>query len=177
MKKSLQNTLKKSLLCLCTVFALTACQNDKNESAKEQTATQATAQTSEFVGCYGIQKDGIAQIKINHTDGVYTMQIKEPDGAKTLWDKSEALQTLSTEQAWALFKDNPLQLTSNDLGQTIARVDKLMALSKVSEAVGNVNPLLDGDYVVYLFGDVNVMYQLPCDDVPLDLVKSSVGKS
>ncbi|WP_066803167.1 hypothetical protein [Moraxella oblonga] len=150
------------------LLTLTACGEQTHTKSNPTPTTN-----NELVGCYSVHKDGTAQIKISHDDG-YVMQMKEPNGATQAWDKPEALDELALDKAWEFFRVNTLDLQSADLSHVIARPDGMMALAKVNPTVANVNPLVDGGYVVHIVQGVNVIYQVPCDDVPLEIVKPSI---
>lgn len=147
-----------------TLLMLTAC----GEQPATPTSTTQTASTTELVGCYSVHKDSPAQIKISHDAG-YAMQMKEPDGASETWDKPEPLVALTFDKAWEFFKTNTLDVQSADLSHVIARPDGMMVLAKINPTVRNVNPMLDSDYVMQLFGAVNTIYQVPCDEVRLEM--------
>ena len=89
------------LFILIIVFALTACGEKPTNNNSANNKTQADAK-DEFVGCYTINKDTPAQIKISK----------------------------------------------------------------------NVNPKLDSDFVVHIFGAVNTIYAVDCDDKQIDIVKT-----
>ena len=148
------------------LFTLTAC-----EKPTQTSTTQQIQQGGEFVGCYTIDKAKPAQIKINHDNGVYTMQMKEPVGAKTIWDNPEPLDEMTIGDAWQFFGVNMLGLEKSDLQAVIARPDKMMVLAQIKSASQNINPRLDSSYVVYIFRGANTIYQVACDDVPLDIIK------
>lgn len=161
--------MKRLISMACVLLALSACQKQPTDTPKAQ---ESTAQApSEFVGCYSIHKNKPAQIKINLEHDAYTMQMKEPAGAKSVWDKPESLKLISTDEAWDFFGVNPLDLNKSDVESVIARPDKMMVLAKVKSVAQHINPHLDSPYVVYIFKGSNTIYQVPCDDTPLDIVK------
>lgn len=104
------------------------------------------------------------------------MQMKEPDGAKTLWDNPEPLDEISVDKAWDYFGVNALSLDKSDVERVLARPDEMMVLAKVKDASQNINPLLDSAYVVYIFKGANTIYQVPCDETPVDIIKDGEKK-
>lgn len=155
---------------LVLAIALSACQKQQNPTSQEA-QTPSTPAQDVFVGCYGIHKDKPAQIKISLDNNQYTMQMKEPASAKTVWDKPESLKLISTDEAWDFFGVNQLDLNKSDVESVIARPDKMMVLAKVKSVAQHINPHLDSPYVVYIFKGSNTIYQMPCDDTPLDIIK------
>lgn len=146
---------------------LSACQ----DTAKQDTAKTAMPQAdSSFVGCYTIDKAKPAQIKINLDNGKYTMQMKEPVGAKAVWDNPEPLNEITVNDAWQFFGVNMLDLNKSDLQAVIARPDKMMVLAQIKSASQNINPRLDSSYVVYIFRGANTIYQVECDDKQLNII-------
>lgn len=156
------------LSVFCTL-SLTAC----NQSVPTDNAPTAKAdkQARLFVGCYSVDKNNPAQIKVSEQAGGFVMQMKEPDGAKMPWDNPEPLDEISVDQAWNYFSVNALSFDKSDVERVLARPDEMMVLAKVKDASQNINPLLDSHYVVYIFKGVNTIYQVPCDDTPVDIIK------
>lgn len=159
----MQKLLKLSLPILFTL-GIVAC-GDKGVQTKtqESSANQAT----DFTGCYTIKADTPAQIKISQADGKWVMQMKEPKGSVTPWDKPEPLAPMDIAKAWEFFGVNTLKLDSSDVEAVIARPDNMMLLAKVKTASKNVNPLLDSEFVVYIFRGSNTIYPVECDEIPL----------
>lgn len=155
--------------CLAGVFVvsglLVACGQADKPKVVEQTS-EATA----FVGCYSIDKNQPAQIKISQEQNGFVMQMKEADG-KQVWDQPEVLQQQTAEQGWQFFSTNAINLSKSDVLGVLARPDNVMAMAQVAQASANTNPMLDSPYVVHLLGAVNTIYQVPCDDVPIDFIK------
>ncbi len=164
-------------VCLASAMLL-ACSQEKPAAEKPATVTHShaadvsAADGSSLVGCYSIDAaNGIAQIKIAQSGDKLTMQMKEPKGATTPWDQPEALNTPSVKDGWEQFSTNAINLTRNDVSAIVVRPDKVMAIAALNPASANTNPMLDSAYAVSLMGTVNTIYQVPCDDKPLDLVK------
>lgn len=157
-------------------MALTAC----SEPATSTTKTAETAKTemadaatvSNFEGCYAIEQGSPALIKISKDGTGYAMQMKENAEQAQAWDEPEMLDSLSTDDAWQYFASNSLNLNKSDLiGDAIVRKDKVMAMAQVQSAAANTNPFLDSAYVVMLINKVATIYQVPCDDTRVDMIK------
>ncbi len=171
----------KSLVLVLPVLTLmlSACNPSQHSSQNPSGADdenikshqEQVDQTLHFVGCYSIDKNLPSQIKISQKAGQFVMQMKEPENAKTLWDAPEPLDEIDIDKAWDYFKVNALSLEKSDVQSALARPDAMMVLVKVKEASQNINPLLDSPYVVYIFKGANTIYQVPCDDKPLDIIK------
>lgn len=157
-------TLFKLTLPLMLVLGMVAC-GDKGVQTKTQESS--TNQATDFTGCYTIKADTPAQIKISQADGQWVMQMKEPKGSATPWDKPEPLAPMDITKAWEFFGVNTLKLDSSDVEAVIARPDNMMLLAKVKTASKNVNPLLDSEFVVYIFRGSNTIYPVECDEIPL----------
>ena len=163
-------TLFKLTLPLMLVLGMVAC-GDKGAQTKtqESSANQAT----DFTGCYTIKADSPAQIKISQANGQWVMQMKEPKGSENTWDKPEALTVMDNAKAWEFFGVNTLGLDNSDVEQVLARPDNMMLLAKVKSASKNVNPLLDSEFVVYIFRGSNTIYPVACDDTPISIIPNS----
>ncbi len=158
--------LIKNTVALMMALGLAACDDKTAQVAtsKESTVQQAV----DFTGCYTIKKDGPAQIKISQTDGKWVMQMKEPQSSDKVWDNPEALVLIDTQKAWEFFGVNALGLDRADVEAVLARPDNMMLLAKVKSASKNVNPLLDSEFVVYIFRGSNTIYPVACDETPID---------
>lgn len=128
-----------------------------------------------FIGCYSTQKNTPAQILIDDHDGQMTMAMKEPDGS---WDTPEPMKVLNQGQTWDFFKTNGLNLGQTDILTSIGRVDDVMALGYLKEGLPAVNPHLDSQFVIGLFGAVNTIYKMECDKTPVqfEMPKDIHGK-
>lgn len=138
----------------------------KSAPATASTGADTKTAVSDFSGCYSVDKSLPAQIFINQSQSGYTMQMKEPDGT---WDKAEPLLKKTADEAWQFFSTNAISLDKKDVKAVLLRADEVMALAAVDKAVTAVNPHMDSPYVVSLFGAVNTIYQVACDDTPLVL--------
>ncbi len=157
-------------------MALTACSEPATSTTKTaettKTETADTATVSNFEGCYAIEQGSPALIKISKDGTGYAMQMKENADKAQAWDEPEMLDSLSTDDAWQYFASNSLNLNKSDLiGDAIVRKDKVMAMAQVQSAAANTNPFLDSAYVVMLINKVATIYQVPCDDTRVDMIK------
>lgn len=155
------NTFQRLVLFLSVVL-LGACGQDAHVSKPAQT------DMADFVGCYTINQQSPAQIKISQQEHGYVMQMKEPAGASAVWDKPERLEVLNVDSAWQFFAVNKLDINKSDVEAVLARPDKMMVLAKIKSASKNINPRLDSAFVVYIFRGSNTIYQVPCDDTPIN---------
>lgn len=151
-------------LVLLSIVWLCAC----NQSTHNTKSTQDDV--ADFVGCYTINPHLPAQIKISQQNDHYVMQMKEPAGSSSVWDKPELLNVVKIDDAWKFFSVNALELNKSDIQAVLARPDNIMVLAKVKSASKNINPMLDSEFLVYIFRGSNTIYQVPCDETPMDIV-------
>lgn len=155
-------TITQSFVLLL-MLAISAC--TPQNSPQDMAVKSANDGGQDFVGCFSVQKNAPAQIRIMH-DGTTTMQMKEPDGT---WDKPEPMMSVDGDKAWQFFAQNGLGLEQSYVQATIVRHDEVMAMSKIDGALMAVNPSVDSTFVMSLFGATNTIYAVPCDDKPLIL--------
>lgn len=117
-----------------------------------------------LVGCYSVDKGVPAQIKINETNGLFTMQMKEQIGG---WDTPESLDVLSGSKAWAYFSGNTLGVRESGVGQVLARPDGVMAMGIIKDSAAALNPQVDSPFLMTILGATNTVYNVPCDDEPV----------
>ncbi|SIS01428.1 hypothetical protein SAMN02745664_11442 [Moraxella cuniculi DSM 21768] len=164
-----------SVVMALLLGGLTGCEKSQKtaENAQKNKQFGVAAEETVFDGCYTIDKDTPATIKISQQNGGYVMQMKEPKGSQAIWDNPEKLEVLPLAQGWQYFSTNSIDLSSADVaGDVIARADKMLILLQTHQASANTNPMLDSRYVVSLMGAVNTIYQVPCDDTPVDLINN-----
>lgn len=150
---------------------LVACGDEPVVSTSDKTATTEPKQDF-YVGCYTIDKNTPASIKVSQVQGGYKMQMKEPNDAATAWDTLEPLLVLAKQDGWKYFSTNAINLSVNDItDQVIARPDGLLVIAKLHDASTNTNPMLDSRYAVALMGAVNTIYQVACDDKRINLIQ------
>lgn len=147
------------VMLACCGAMLVACQ--------DQAVSVAENSKVDFVGCYAVKKDIPAQIKIAKTNNQYTMQMKE--NSDKVWDDAEPLTAVGVADGFGNFNANALNVKEDDVAQILVRPDGVMALAQLKPAVANINPHLDSDVIMSLFGAVNTVYKVACDDVPVDL--------
>lgn len=155
-------SLALGLVC-CLILA--GCGDDAaNGTRSSVNSAQNLHENAPFAGCYSVEKDAGAQILINGANGSYTMQMKEVAGG---WDNAEPLDSLPRTDGYKrYFASNAIGLKSADLqGEILARPDGVMALGWVDGANAALNPAIDSTFVVALFGAVNTIYRVECDDV------------
>lgn len=171
----MNNTIRRAMMSVLalSVLGLSACSESTTKTAETtKTETADTAIVSNFEGCYAIEQGSPALIKISKDGAGYAMQMKENADKAQVWDKPEALDSLSADDAWQYFASNSLNLNKSDLiGDAIVRKDKVMAMAQVQSAAANTNPFLDSAYVVMLINKVATIYQVPCDDTRMDMIK------
>lgn len=153
----MKHTLLLVMLACCGAM-LVACQ--------DETVANTNAKV-DFVGCYAVKKGIPAQIKIAHTNQQYTMQMKENNDK--VWDNAEPLTAVGVADGFSHFGANALNVKASDVVEILVRPDGVMALAHLKPALANINPHLDSDVLMSLFGTVNTVYKVACDDVPLDL--------
>lgn len=148
-----------------------------------------------FAGCYTVSHDEPAQIKIsygsyqlgkpasttsNNSDNLapdnkkeaasvtgWYMQMKEPASAKRIWDDPEPLEVLDNAQTSTYFSIDPEQVEA-----MLARPDRFMVIAHVTPTYVNIDPLLDSEYLAYIYRGANTIYKVECDEVNLDLVSN-----
>lgn len=171
----MNNTIRRAMMSVLALSALglSACSESTTKTAETtKTETADTVTVSNFEGCYAIEQGSPALIKISKDGAGYAMQMKENADKAQAWDEPEALDSLSADDAWQYFASNSLNLNKSDLiGDTIVRKDKVMAMAQVQSAAANTNPFLDSAYVVMLINKVATIYQVPCDDTRVDMIK------
>ena len=151
---------------------LVACGDEPAVSTSAKTANNRS-QTRLYIGCYTIDKNTPASIKISQAQGGYKMQMKEPNDAAKAWDTPEPLLVLTKQDGWKYFSTNAINLSVNDItDQVIVRPDGLLVIAKLHDASTNTNPMLDSRYAVALMGAVNTIYQVACDDKRINLIQA-----
>lgn len=130
---------------------------------------QKVQTTDGFSGCYSVEKNTPAELKISASGEGFVMQMKEPDGS---WDAPEPMSVLGKDTAWQAYKVNAIGLKKDDLADSVVRTDGVLILSQLG---GNyaLKPSLDSGYVVNLFGATNTIYSVACDNEGVDLLKDS----
>lgn len=162
--------MKFSIKAVVFLMGIWLCACNQSPQTKIEPTTQEST-NSAFIGCYTINYHTPAQIKISQQNNQYVMQMKEPTGAKSVWDTPEPLNVMDIDAAWDFFAVNALNLNKSDIQAVLARPDKMMVLAHIKPASKNINPMLDSAFVVYIFRGSNTIYQVECDDTLVDIVK------
>ena len=160
--------LRKILLSTIAVSALTltACSQGPEKSAAVTTDTQATTQNlTDLIGCYTVGYGEPAQIKVSENNGEYVMQMKEPASAKRVWDTPEALEVLPISKVREFFS-----IDANNIDAMLARPDRFLVLAHVKSVYANIDPLLDSEYLAYIYKGANTVYKVECDEVNTDIL-------
>lgn len=169
--KMMMTKITLMFVCLATLVGCDS-QNDQHSPMQFDANTTNTVLTLSdsdvaqmFVGCYTISHDEPAQIKISTHAGKLVMQMKEPANANRVWDNPEPLEILTKKDV-----ANYFAIDAKKLDAIIARPDKLMVLAKVQTSHANLDPLLDSEYLAYIYRGANTIYKVVCDDAPVDIV-------
>ena len=163
------NVLNKELtplmvaLMASSALFLSAC-NDSNTPADAKKA-EAPADLSIFAGCYTVSHDEPAQIKVSQQGGGWVMQMKEPASAKRVWDDAEPLEVLAKSDIPTYFSIDP-----DNVDAVIGRPDRVLVLAHVKPVYANIDPLLDSEYLSYIYRGANTIYRVECDDVNTDIL-------
>ena len=140
-------------------------------SESPQTTNDDSVDTSIFAGCYTVSHDEPAQIRISEQAGKWVMQMKEPVGAAEVWDEPTELEALTRAEVPKYFSIDPQHVDA-----MLARPDKVMVMAHVKTAYANIDPLLDSEYLVYIYRGANTIFKVDCDSVNVDLLHPH-GKS
>ncbi len=155
--------LLASIAC-SSLLLLAGCDSQTNPSADSQKVENA-ADLSLFEGCYTVSHDEPAQIKVSEQNGAWIMQMKEPASAKRVWDDPEALEIIQNTDIPKFFSIDP-----DNVDVVIGRPDRVLVLAHVKTAYANIDPLLDSEYLAYIYRGANTIYRVECDDVNTDIL-------
>jgi hypothetical protein len=150
-------------LVASSALFLSAC-NDSNTPADAKKA-EAPADLSIFAGCYTVSHDEPAQIKVSQQGGGWVMQMKEPASAKRVWDDAEPLEVLAKSDIPTYFSIDP-----DNVDAVIGRPDRVLVLAHVKPVYANIDPLLDSEYLSYIYRGANTIYRVECDEVNTDIL-------
>ena len=120
---------------------------------------------STFEGCYTVSHDEPAQIKVSQQGGAWVMQMKEPASAKRVWDDAEPLEVLAKSDIPTYFSIDP-----DNVDAVIGRPDRVLVLAHVKPSYATMDPLLDSEYLSYIYRGANTIYRVECDDVNTDIL-------
>ncbi|MBP2280507.1 hypothetical protein RCH20_000208 [Psychrobacter sp. PL15] len=159
---------KLTLLTVCitasSALFLAGC-NDTSTTAVADKAATTEPDLSVFEGCYTVSNDEPAQIKVSEQDGTWVMQMKEPASAKRVWDTPERLEVVDKSQIPKFFSIDP-----DNVDAVIARPDRVLVLAHVKSVYANIDPLLDSEYLSYIYKGANTIYRVDCDDINTDIL-------
>lgn len=163
-QKSSQNNLKTLMLTAVvgSMLSLTAC-NDADMIAETEVA--AAIDLSVFEGCYTVSFDEPAQIKVSEQKGAWVMQMKEPASANRVWDSAEPLELVDSSEIPKFFSIDP-----DNVDAVIARPDRVLVLAHVKPVYANIDPLLDSEYLSYIYKGANTIYRVECDEINTDIL-------
>lgn len=146
-----------------SMLFLTACNDSNTQSDTKQIET--AADLSIFEGCYTVSHDEPAQIKVSQQDGAWVMQMKEPANSGRVWDSPEPLETIANSDIPTYFSIDP-----DNVDAVIGRPDRVLVLAHVKPVYANIDPLLDSEYLSYIYRGANTIYRVECDDVNTDIL-------
>jgi|GEM_PF-326555 len=141
-------------------------------SESEQVVRDDSTDLSVFEGCYTVSHDEPAQIRISEQAGKWVMQMKEPVGAAEVWDEPTELEEINNGEVPKYFSIDPQHVDA-----LLARPDNVMVMAHVKTAYANIDPLLDSEYLAYIYRGANTIFKVDCDSVNVDLMTNPHGKS
>ena len=150
-------------LTVCSTLLLTSCESATTTATNVETTTKSDL--SIFAGCYTVSSDEPAQIKVSQQDGAWIMQMKEPASANRVWDTPEALEAVDSSEIPKFFSIDP-----DNVDVVIGRPDRVLVMAHVKPVYANIDPLLDSEYLSYIYKGANTIYRVECDDVNTDLL-------
>ena len=151
-------------IALCSALALVGC-SDKNSAAVNNEVVASTADLSIFEGCYTVSHDEPAQIKVSEQNGAWVMQMKEPKSSGRVWDAPEALELVNNSEISKFFN-----IDADNVDAVIARPDRVLVLAHVKPVYANIDPLLDSEYLSYIYKGSNTIYRVECDEINTDIL-------
>lgn len=155
-------------IVLATSVSMLGCSDNKSpKEPQNETATVSTktAELSVFSGCYTVSHDEPAQIKISEQNGAWVMQMKEPKSANRVWDTPEPLEALDKKTLKTYFS-----IDESNVDAAIARPDKQLVMAHVLPAYARMDPLLDSEYLAFIYKGANTIYKVDCDEVNVDIL-------
>ena len=143
----------------CSALLLVGC-SDKNSTTIDDNVVKTTADLSIFEGCYTVSHDEPAQIRVSEQEGAWVMQMKEPKSSGRVWDTPEPLEIVDSNEISKFFSIDP-----NNVDAVIARPDRVLVLAHVKPVYANIDPLLDSEYLSYIYKGANTIYRVECDEI------------
>lgn len=144
-----------------SVLLLGGCDDVTPTTAVENVAPDLSV----FAGCSTVSHDEPAQIKVSEQDGKWVMQMKEPASAKRVWDTPEPLEMFDKAQIPQFFSIDP-----DNIDAVIGRPDKVLVLAHIKPVYANIDPLLDSEYLSYIYKGANTIYRVECDEINTDIL-------
>lgn len=152
-------------LILPVCLTLMGCDQKSANDARDTVTSDTNADLSIFSGCYTVSHDEPAQIKVSQQGDDWIMQMKEPKRANRVWDEPEKLEPLPISEVRDYFSIDP-----NNVDAVLARPDKVLVLAHVKSVYANIDPLLDSEYLSYIYKGANTIYKVECDEVNTDIL-------
>ncbi len=157
-------TMLATSIMACSALFLVGC-SDKDSTSADTEIVEAKQDLSVFEGCYTVSHDEPAQIRVSEQDGAWVMQMKEPKSSGRVWDTPEPLQILNKTEIPKYFSIDP-----DNVDAVIARPDRVLVLAHVKPVYANIDPLLDSEYLSYIYKGANTIYRVECDEINTDIL-------
>ncbi len=160
-----------NVLVVTSIIALSGCNTTSNainknttskDKAIESKVTKNKIDLSLFVGCYTIDDDRTAQIRISKVGYEWMMQMKEPPTANYVWDAAETLEIINKNQASKLLSIDP-----SNINASIARPDRMLVLAHIEPVYVNIDPYLNSEYIALIDRSIYEIYQVECDAIKI----------
>lgn len=151
-------------MAACSTLFLSAC-DDRSSVQPEAHVAETSTDFSIFEGCYTVSHDEPAQIKVSQQEGTWVMQMKEPASSGRVWDNPEPLEVIENSEIPQFFSIDP-----DNVDAVIGRPDRVLVLAHVEPAYANIDPLLDSEYLSYIYRGANTIYRVECDEVNTDIL-------
>ena len=152
-------------MCTAALVALMLVGCEQQPKQIETPPQKEVSNLDVFAGCYTVTYGEPAQIKVTKQADGWVMQMKEPARNKRVWDNPEALEEIDKRQIANYFSIDKQHVTA-----MIGRPDRVMVLAHVTDAYANIDPLLDSQYLVFIYQGANTIYKVPCDNTNTDIV-------
>ena len=162
--KNKQSTALMLSAAISSLLSLSAC-NNTDTVAVAEAEVASPVDLSVFEGCYTVSFDEPAQIKVSQQQGAWVMQMKEPASSGRVWDAAEPLELVNNSEIPKFFSIDP-----NNVDAVIARPDRVLVLAHVKPVYANIDPLLDSEYLSYIYKGANTIYRVKCDEINTDIL-------
>ena len=164
-QKSSKNKQLTALMLSAVIGSLLSLSACNNTDTIAETSATAPVDLSVFEGCYTVSFDEPAQIKVSQQQGAWVMQMKEPASSGRVWDAAEPLELVDSSEIPKFFSIDP-----NNVDAVIARPDRVLVLAHVKPVYANIDPLLDSEYLSYIYKGANTIYRVKCDEINTDIL-------